>query len=200
MYNLLTVALLSLFPASSQPACSNIVHIGDSLTVHSRQFQAVEYKKIGFPNAIISAAGSRSVFTKMPNDPLTGLEAVRYYKKRVDKDACWVIALGTNDSPAYKYENIGNRVSAVMGELKGRRVAWVSVWKGWGNHNNKSATIWNDMLEDKAIRNTNMHVIGWDRFIQSRQNLLNPDKVHYGSTGSKLRAEFIAKWIKKAWF
>jgi hypothetical protein len=55
------------------------------------------------------------------------------------------------------------------------------------------------MLEKKASRNTNMYVIGWDRFIQSRQFLLNPDKVHYGSTGSKLRAEFIAKWIKKNW-
>lgn len=179
--------------------CSNVVHIGDSLTLHSKQFQVVEYKKIGFPDAIISAAGSRSVFTKMPNDPHTGLEAVRYYKKRVDKDACWIIALGTNDSPSYKYENTGNRVSAVMSELKGRKVAWVSIWKGWGNHNNKSARLWNSMLEKKASRNTNMHVIGWDRFIQSRQFLLNPDKVHYGSTGSKLRAEFIARWIKKNW-
>jgi hypothetical protein len=179
--------------------CSNVVHIGDSLTVHSKQFQVAEYKKIGFPDAIISAAGSRSVFTRMPNDPHTGLEAVRYYKKRVDKDACWVIALGTNDSPAYKYETIGNRVSAVMGELRGRKVAWVSIWKGWGKGNNKSATIWNSMLKDKASRNINMHVIGWDRFIQTRKHLLNPDKVHYGSTGSRLRAEFIAKWIKKNW-
>ena len=55
------------------------------------------------------------------------------------------------------------------------------------------------MLEKKAGRNINMHVIGWDRFIQTRQHLLNPDKVHYGSTGSQLRAEFIAKWIKKNW-
>lgn len=194
MYSLLFSLLMNV-PGT----CSNVVHIGDSLTVHSKQFQVAEYKKIGFPNAIISAAGSRSVFTKMPNDPHTGLEAVRYYKKRVDKDACWVIALGTNDSPAYKYETIGNRVSAIMGELKGRKVAWVSVWKGWGKGNNKSATIWNSMLEKKAGRNINMHVIGWDRFIQTRQHLLNPDKVHYGSTGSRLRAEFIARWIKKNW-
>ena len=194
MYSLLFSLLMNV-PGT----CSNVVHIGDSLTVHSKEFQVAEYKKIGFPDAIISAAGSRSVFTKMPNDPHTGIEAVRYYKKRVDKDACWIIALGTNDSPAYKYENTGNRVSAVMNELKGRKVAWVSIWKGWGNHNNKSARLWNSMLEKKASGNTNMHVIGWDRFIQSRQFLLNPDKVHYGSTGSKLRAEFIARWIKKNW-
>ena len=194
MYSLLFSLLMN-----APGTCSNVVHIGDSLTVHSKQFQVAEYKKIGFPDAIISAAGSRSVFTKMPNDPHTGIGAVRYYKKRVDKDACWVIALCTNDSPAYKYENTGNRVSAVMNELKGRKVAWVSIWKGWGKGNNKSARLWNSMIEKKASKNINMHVIGWDRFIQTRQHLLNPDKVHYGSTGSKLRAQFIARWIKKNW-
>jgi hypothetical protein len=193
MYSLLFSLLVQV------PTCSNMVHIGDSLTLHSKQFQAAEYKKIGFPDAIISAAGSRSVFTKMPNDPHTGLEAVRYYKKRVDKDACWVIALGTNDTGLHKPEAFGNNVSAVMRELKGKNVAWVSVWKGWKKGNNRSATLWNVMLEDRASRNTNMHVVGWDRFIQSRRFLLNPDKVHYGSTGSKLRAQFISKWIKKNW-
>ena len=183
--------------ARATEGCSNIVHIGDSLSVHSREFQQKEYKKLGYPNAVISAHGSRSVLSKLPNDRHTGLEAVKYWKKRSDQNTCWVIALGTNDSPAWKYQDVGTRVASVMRELKGMRVAWVTVWKG--KKNNPSARNWNAMLEKKSDK-YGFSIIYWDKVITKHRELLNPDGVHYGSTGSKLRAKYIARTIKKAWF
>jgi hypothetical protein len=190
---------VGLFPVKANAAvgCSNIVHIGDSLTVHSREYQKQEYKRIGYPDAIISAHGSRSVFNKMPNDRHTGLQAVVYWKKRVDVNACWVIALGTNDSPAWKYEDVGNRISAIMENLPGRRVAWVTVWKG--PKNNSSAKNWNLVLQKKIAKYGGMSIIEWHKVVAKNRQILNPDKVHYGSTGSKMRAKYIAKTVVLLW-
>ncbi len=99
--------------ASSHP-CSNIIHIGDSVTLHSMDFQMNEYKRMGYSNAVISAAGSRTIFNKMPSDKHTGMQAIDYWKKRSDKNSCWIIALGTNDSGFYKNENLSVRISSVM--------------------------------------------------------------------------------------
>jgi hypothetical protein len=191
-------AAVGLFPvkASANTGCSNIVHIGDSLTVHSRKFQKEEYREAGFPDAIISAHGSRSVFNKMPNDKHTGIQAVKYWKKKVDINACWVIALGTNDSPAWKYENVGNRISAIMDELPGRKVAWVTIYKG--KKNNPSARNWNATLEKKSHKH-GFFIIQWAKVVSKNKHILNGDHVHYGSTGSKLRAQYITRMVKTYW-
>jgi len=201
MKKLLTATLIALAVAIPQQAkatdgCSNIVHIGDSLTVHSREFQKREYKKAGFPKAIISAHGSRSMYNKMPKDDFTGIQAVKYWKKKLDSNTCWVIALGTNDSPSWKYEDVGGRVTAVMRELKGMKVAWVTIWKG--KTNNPSARNWNAMLEKKA-RKHNFSIIYWDKVVAKNKGLLNGDYVHYGSTGSRLRANYITRMVKIYW-
>jgi hypothetical protein len=196
---LISVAVVSPQPVKATPiqGCSNIVHIGDSLTVHSRVFQKAEYAKLGFRKAIISAGGSRSMYDKMPKDDFTGIEAVRHYKKISDSNTCWVIALGTNDSPSWKYEDVGGRVTAVMRELKGMKVAWVTIWKG--KSNNPSARNWNAMLEKKAEKYDNLYIIHWDKLIAKHKELLNPDYVHYGSTGSRLRANYITRMVKSHW-
>ena len=194
--SLIAIAVVIPQQAKASEVCSNIVHIGDSLSVHSREFQEKEYKKLGYPNAVISAHGSRSVLSKMPNDKHTGLEAVKYWKKRTDANTCWVIALGTNDTPAWKYQDVGTRVVSVMRELKGMNVAWVTVWKG--KTNNPSARNWNSMLEKKADK-YGFSIVYWDKVVAKHKELLNPDGVHYGSTGSRLRAQFIARTVSRIW-
>lgn len=201
MKKLLVSAILAVgivFPqqAVANEGCSNIVHIGDSLTLHSREFQIAEYKKLGYPKAVVSAYGSRSVFNKMPNDPHTGLDAVKHWKKKSDKNTCWVIALGTNDSPAWKYQDVSVRIVSVMRELKGMKVAWVTIWKG--KTNNPSARNWNSTLEKKSEK-YGFSIVYWDKVVSKHRELLNPDGVHYGSTGSKLRAKYIARFIKESW-
>jgi hypothetical protein len=199
---LIAIAVISPQQVKATPVdgCSNIVHIGDSLTVHSRVFQKAEYARLGFRKAIISAGGSRSMYDKMPKDDFNGIDAVRHYKKISDKNTCWVIALGTNDSPSWKYEDVGGRVVAVMRELKGMKVAWVTVWKGWkGKSNNSSARNWNAMLEKKAEKYDNLYIIHWDKVIAKHTELLNPDYVHYGATGSQMRAHYIARMVKDYW-
>jgi hypothetical protein len=193
------VAAISVSPikASADTGCSNIVHIGDSLTSHSRKFQKAEYKKAGFPEAIISAHGSRSMYNKMPKDDFTGIEAVRHWKKKVDNNTCWVIALGTNDSPSWKYEDVGGRVTAVMRELKGMKVAWVTIWKG--KNNNASARNWNAMLIKKSKKHSNLYIVNWHNVVAKNKQILNGDFVHYGETGSKMRARYITRMISAYW-
>ena len=196
---LIAIAVISPQQANATPiqGCSNIVHIGDSLTVHSRVFQKAEYARLGFRKAIISAGGSRSMYGKMPKDDFTGIEAVRHYKKMSDSNTCWVIALGTNDSPSWKYEDVGGRVVAVMRELKGMKVAWVTVWKG--KKNNSSARNWNAMLEKKAEKYDNLYIINWHKVVAKHPQILNPDYVHYGATGSQMRAHYITRMVKDYW-
>jgi hypothetical protein len=194
--SLIAISVVIPQQAKASEGCSNIVHIGDSLSVHSRKFQEKEYNKLGYPNAVISAHGSRSVLSKMPKDKHTGLEAVKYWKKRTDASTCWVIALGTNDTPAWKYQDVGTRVVSVMRELKGMNVAWVTVWKG--KTNNPSARNWNSMLEKKADK-YGFSIVYWDKVIAKHKELLNPDGVHYGNTGSRLRAQFIARTVSRVW-
>lgn len=196
---ILLASVISITPAPTSRDCSNIVHIGDSITVHSRKYQKTEYAKIGYPNAIISAHGSRSVFGKLPKDDLTGLEAVKYWKARTDKRACWVIALGTNDSGFFKYGNTSNRIHAVMAELRGRRVIWVNVWKGAGNGNKQNARNWNKNLVIAAKRYPEMRVLDWAKIVKTQNNWLNPDKVHYNMVGSKARAKVIAAEVNSLW-
>lgn len=181
------------------PPCSRIIHIGDSVTLHSRDFQMNEYKKMGHSNAVISAAGSRTIFNKMPSDKHTGMQAVDYWKKRSDENSCWIIALGTNDSGFYKNEDLSVRISSVMKKLGDRRVAWVSVWKAPSGKNSKSAKIWNSSLVKVSSRYPNMQIIEWHKLVSQNRHLTNPDGVHYGPTGSKVRAKFIARWISNNW-
>jgi len=194
---LIAVAVAVPQQAKASEACSNIVHIGDSLTVHSRKFQKHEYKLIGYPKAVISAGGSRSMYNKTPKDDFTGIEAVKHWKKRLDSNTCWVIALGTNDSPSWKYEDVGGRVTAVMRELKGMKVAWVTVWKG--KTNNPSARNWNAMLVKKAKQHKNLYIINWHNVVAKNKKILNGDFVHYGGTGSQMRAKYIARMVNTYW-
>lgn len=192
-------SVISITPAPTARDCSNIVHIGDSITAHSFKYQKAEYAKIGYPNAIISAHGSRSVFDKLPKDDFTGLEAVKYWKQRTDRRACWVIALGTNDSGFMKYGPTQSRVHAIMRELPGRQVAWVNVWKGVGRGNKKEARQWNSNLISISKQYKNMEVLNWVKEVSKNKGWLNPDKVHYNMVGSKARAKFIASSVKKIW-
>ena len=199
MYKLLTVALLSLFPASSHTACSNIVHVGDSVTLHSIKYQYLEYKKIGYKKAVISAAGSRSIFTKMPNDNFTGLEAVKHYKKHSDKNTCWVIALGTNDSGLIKYWSAKSAIMAIVHEIPNANILWVNVWKSSSKHNGPSATEWNDTLDTVSGNYENMMVLDWAKIASKHRKWLNPDGVHYNMLGSQNRARIVAREVNSLW-
>ena len=199
MYNLLTVALLSLFPASSQPACSNIVHVGDSVTLHSMKYQYAEYEKIGYKNAVISAAGSRSIFTKTANDKFTGLEAVKYYKKRSDSKTCWVIALGTNDSGLLKYWKAKTAIVAIVDEIPNAKILWVNVWKGKTKKNGPTAIMWNNMLNYVAANRPNVTVLDWAKLASENKNWINPDGVHHNMLGSQARARIIAREVNNLW-
>lgn len=194
-----TVLFAHMPSAPTAKPCSNIVHIGDSITAHSFKYQKVEYARIGYPRAIISAHGSRSVFDKLPNDDFTGIDAVKYWKARTDRNACWVIALGTNDSGFIKYGDTKGRVYAVMNQLRGRRVLWINVWKGTGRGNNSSAKKWNRDLENISLKYKNMEILDWAKIASKKSFWLNPDRIHYNMVGSKSRALIIANKVKSLW-
>lgn len=169
------------------------------MTLHSMKYQYLEYKKIGYKNAVISAAGSRSIFTKTANDKFTGLEAVKYYKKRSDKNTCWVIALGTNDSGLLKYWKAKTAIVAIVDEIPNAKILWVNVWKSKTKKNGPTAIEWNNMLNYVAANRPNVTVLDWAKIASENKNWVNPDGVHYNMLGSQARARIVAREVNSLW-
>lgn len=169
------------------------------MTLHSMKYQYSEYKKIGYSKAIISAAGSRSTFTKMPNDNFTGLEAVKHYKKYSDTNTCWVIALGTNDSGLIEYWSAKTAIMAIVNEIPNANILWVNVWKSSSKNNGTSAKEWNKTLDYVSSKHQNVKVLNWAKIAPKHRNWLNPDGVHYNMLGSQNRAKIIAREVNSLW-
>lgn len=198
---------LLLMPIASEcsPAknpCTSLVHIGDSTSVGIANQLKINYKNAGFKNVYISAGNGRSIAYKTAPDTMTGIEAVRYFKKKLGKGICWVIALGTNDAASSQKPDDSIRIDSIMHEIGQDRVAWVNVWmdsKTRLNYSSSAARKWNALLSKKSKLFSNIKIVDWSILVIHNPSWFSTDGYHYNSTGSQYRAKLIPLAVSRFW-
>jgi hypothetical protein len=81
-------------------SCDNLIHLGDSTSLNIQPELKDQYSKGPYNNIIIDVSNGRSIYYDSRINGLTGLEAVKNFKKTISGSICWVVALGTNDASA----------------------------------------------------------------------------------------------------
>ena len=182
MVMILTIILPSRATAQS---CSSLIHIGDSTTVSMGKELERQYELRGFSNVIVSAGNGRSITKSRKPDPLSGIQAVNYWKARTPQGRCWVIALGTNDATA---TNKQERITLMKQALAGDKALWINVAMNSPTrpkYNGFNAIVWNLLLIHNGV-----DIYDWASVV--KPEWFTPDKIHYTAEGSRQRATALA--------
>ncbi|MEZ4223471.1 MAG: GDSL-type esterase/lipase family protein [Polyangiaceae bacterium] len=200
----LALSLLATRPAvAEQPRCSDVVHIGDSLTAHTKESLAEAYRLVGV-TARLDAFGGRSALQKLPRDPQTGHQAARAIAKS-GFTGCWVIALGTNDTANVSAGAAYSRADAIDAMMRaidpaGRApVVWVSSFTTLtkGHWSKANMQLWNRALLDAAARWSNLRVFDWAAIAASGSAPF-ADGIHHTKAGYAVRNRAIAEAVAAA--
>lgn len=178
----------------SSPRCRSLVHIGDSTSAGIVSSLKANYKTFGFTNIYISAGNGRSLAYSTAPDTMNGVEVIRYYKKKLGKGTCWVIALGTNDASSSQKPDDPTRIDSAMKAIDGDPVAWVNVWmnsKTRPNYSLAASKQWNNLLTAKMKNFPNAHIIDWALIVKSKPTWFASDGYHYNSVGGRQRGEIV---------
>lgn len=164
--------------AASTGSVSDIVVIGDSLTVGAKAALIDQAKTEGLAITIDAAVGATiQEGINGGKEDMIGLKGLPPQTGRG-----YIVALGTNnfyDSP----QTFSGHIDAVMKAVNGAPVVWLTL-------DFEGDTALNKELVAAQQRHPNLTVADWKAAAQA-QGLTKADKFHYTSTGYEARAKFM---------
>lgn len=177
--------------------CTEVAHIGDSLTAYTIDPLKQAYAKVGI-SAQVDAYGGRAIIQKLPADPKTGKQAALDFVA-AGFSGCWVVALGTNDTAniaAGAWYTRAQAIDQMMTAIdpKGTKpVLWVNAYttKTTGYWSNANMLLWNAALTDALTRWPNLKIYDWAK-VAATGSAPFSDGIHHTTAGYAVRNQSIA--------
>ena len=186
--------------AATEPwTCTDVAHVGDSLTAYTIPALTVEYTKMGVENLVFAAAGGRGILQKVSPDKETGKVAAARVRDE-GFAGCWVVAMGTNDTANISAGASYSRASAIdqmltaIDETKKAKVMWVNTFstRTSGHYDNDNMILWNNALTAAKARWPNLRVFDWAT-IAAKGTAPFSDGLHHTTAGYAVRNKAIAE-------
>lgn len=201
--------------AATRTRCTEIVHVGDSTSLAMFTDSGVltpadnattVYKATGVRTVINSSFGARATNQGFKDAPSGNESIQQILNNGVDPDACFVIALGTNDAANMNVEGEDNSRGHIEATMKiigpKHPVLWITTIvnpAGAPRWYDKSVMdAWNSALYAEQISHPNMWVYPWDKEVQPKW-FIDGDGVHYNQVGSSERSHRFAQAVINAW-
>ena len=145
------------------------------------------------------ATGTQATGTQAAGSPPAGTQPPANHTPGTG--ACWVVALGTNDTAAVAAGSGTGRLARIddlMSAARGRPVLWVNVISllSAGPFSEANMQRWNQALRQACARYPNMRIFDWADVVRMRW-FLN-DGIRYTANGYASRARQIAKALARA--
>jgi lysophospholipase L1-like esterase len=86
-------------------------------------------------------------------------------------------------------------IDKMMAEIGPRPVLWVNIYRNDTKGTTAAAQLFDTELSAAADRYSNLTVLDWASYIQSRPELMGGDHIHLTSAGYDARAEWLARQI-----
>jgi lysophospholipase L1-like esterase len=178
--------------ATDTPSSSEVLMVGDSLTVGAQEYLRRDLASAGWGEIEIDAASGRSVRMGFYGSPESGLKAVDDLRGATADSDNWIVALGTNDVAVYdpaQYRSILEEMLDKIGT--GHRVLWINVYLP--NDAVRSA-LWNEALASYAAADPHgLLVADWASYASQHREWLSADGIHYTDDGYQARSAWIAE-------
>lgn len=201
--------------AATRTRCTEIVHVGDSTSLAMFSDDGVEnpddnamkvYAATGAHKVVNSSFGARATNQGYEDSP-SGNESLRQLiDAGVDSDACFVIALGTNDAANMNVEGkdrSSEHIEATMDIIGPHHpVLWITTIVNpagaprW--YDKAVMDSWNSALYAELKTHPNMWVYPWDKDVRPNW-FIEGDGVHYNQEGSSERSHRFAQAVINAW-
>ncbi|MCI6573847.1 MAG: acyltransferase family protein [Actinomycetaceae bacterium] len=201
--------------AATRTRCTEIVHVGDSTSLAMFSDDGVEnpddnamkvYAATGAHKVVNSSFGARATNQGYEDSP-SGNESLRQLiDAGVDSDACFVIALGTNDAANMNVEGkdrSSEHIETTMDIIGPHHpVLWITTIVNpagaprW--YDKAVMDSWNSALYAELKTHPNMWVYPWDKDVRPNW-FIEGDGVHYNQEGSSERSHRFAQAVINAW-
>jgi lysophospholipase L1-like esterase len=169
---------------SLPPLGTRVAIVGDSLTEGVRSRITPFAARYGFDAKIDAQTG---------RDIEAGLSPL---KKIVTGRDLVVVALGTNDARSgLTAAEADTRIDEMMAQVVGKPVLWINIYRSDTKGTLAAADLFDQQLRAATSRYSNLTVLDWSSYIQSRPELMGEDHIHLTSDGYVARAEWMARQI-----
>ncbi|MDD7465585.1 MAG: acyltransferase family protein [Actinomycetaceae bacterium] len=201
--------------AATRTRCNEIIHVGDSTSLAMFTDDGVEdpadnattaYKETGAQKVVNSSFGARATNQGYEDSPSGNESLQQIISNGIDPDACFVLALGTNDAANMNVEGqdrSAEHIEATMAIIgPNHPVLWITTIVNpagsprW--YDKAVMDSWNDALYAALEKYPNMWVYPWDKEVQPNW-FIEGDGVHYNQTGSSQRSHRFAQAVINAW-
>ena len=182
--------------------CTDVAHIGDSLTYYPRDAIPPLYEAAGM-TVQVNAHGGRAVLRRRSDDTITGKEAAMQVRE-AGFDGCWVVALGTNDTvyvangAAFTRAQSIDEMMLTIDASAEARVMWVNTFTSpaaSGSYTNDNMIRWNDELLAAQARWPNLRIFDWAS-IAAKGVAPFTDGVHHTTEGYAVRDQAIVSALQ----
>ena len=192
----------NVLPASGKTKCDVVVHLGDGSSVgadngarlaKSEDRLSAQYKRGGADTVILDVDDGATLNT-------IAASAKAEKAKRTGKDACFVVAAGTDDAQAGE-DAVAKRIDAVMKSVNGSPVLWptvaVSDKSTAAGYSEKDMWTFNDALNEAARKYSNLRV--YDFAADVDDSWFAADGVNFNEKGMTERNKRLADALAGAY-
>jgi lysophospholipase L1-like esterase len=208
-------------PPAGTPAtttsCRSVVHIGDSTSEglvsadylpDRDQRISAQYARVGVTSQRLEISGGTSIVETVSPDQPNAYDVARtivhvgYAAPSGGGQACWVLALGTNDTAdVYVGSNTDRaaRIAKMMALIPADQpVMWLTVRSllPSGPYSEHNMRLWNQALTDACSKYPNMRIYDWASVVQ--KSWFIDDGIHFTTPGYANRARDIAQALVRA--
>ena len=197
---------------SPKLACSIVIHIGDSTSIGLISENTVpepadrlqpQYLRVGADEVHFDIKGARAAIEHFQSDP-NSTEVVQEMAAQNYQDACWMIALGTNDAANMEAGGVRpakNRIKMILDAIPdNQRILWPTLKTLNPTdqyYNNAAMQQYNKELEGLCTEYPNLKVFEWDKEVQDDWFL--PDGIHPNHVGAVERSKRFADALARAY-
>ena len=191
--------------------CSTVIHIGDSTSIalNSPDYLpdpadrvGAQYKRVGAKDVYLDIKGARAVIERYKDDP-NATEVVTTMKSHHYKDACWVMAIGTNDAAnvtAGNQTSAEDRIRTIMDIVKDEKhVLWPTVKTvnaSQSAYANSGMQHYDDALRKMCKEYPNLRLYDWAGEV--RDDWFIDDGIHPNTVGAKEKGRHFADALTQA--
>jgi lysophospholipase L1-like esterase len=171
---------------------TQIVMIGDSITVGALPYLGERFGALGYPEAIIEAQSGERINVNAGDNPsgtnvVSGIvEEMGWNGDSDHADELWIVALGTNDINQYSTpEELGEAIDSLLAEVPAEsEIVWVdTAYVGSA----EAADMVNQTLADRTTVRGDSSIAYWSS-VAYRDGVLSGDGVHPTEVGSEVFA------------
>lgn len=191
--------------------CSTVIHIGDSTSIalNSPDYLpdpadrvGAQYKRVGAKDVYLDIKGARAVIERYKDDP-NATEVVTNMESHHYKDACWVMAIGTNDAAnvtAGNQTSAEDRIRTIMDIVKDEKhVLWPTVKTvnaAQSAYANSGMQHYDEALRKMCREYPNLRLYDWAGEVQD--DWFIDDGIHPNTVGAKEKGRRFADALTQA--